>query len=143
MVGVTITKHDRANPDGSGAGEYQAHVAGSEAVGRLTWVERGGVHIVDHTLVPPEIGGRGIAGMLVEGADGWPEDVLSNFELRTSTPPAQLATTVKRVLAEAEPGLPVFDIVPLDERLNRGLSTDRLVANLTVAFGARSLSAKR
>jgi predicted GNAT family acetyltransferase len=66
MVGVTITKHDRANPDGSGAGEYQAHVAGSEAVGRLTWVERGGVHIVDHTLVPPEIGGKGVAGRLVE-----------------------------------------------------------------------------
>ena len=83
---------------------------------------------------------RGAApNMIYRLTDGWPEDVLSNFELRTSTPPAQLATTVKRVLAEAEPGLPVFDIVPLDERLNRGLSTDRLVANLTVAFGAIAL----
>ena len=83
---------------------------------------------------------RGAApNMIYRLIDGWPDDVLSNLELRTSTPPAQLATTIKRVLAEAEPGLPVFDIVPLDERLNRGLSTDRLVANLTVAFGAIAL----
>jgi predicted GNAT family acetyltransferase len=61
MVGLTITKHDRG-----GAGEYQAHLADSDSVGRLTWVERDGVHIVDHTLVPPEIGGRGVAARLVE-----------------------------------------------------------------------------
>jgi uncharacterized protein len=61
MTGVTITKHDRG-----GAGEYQATVEGSDRIGRLTWVERDGVHIADHTLVPPEIGGRGVAGKLVE-----------------------------------------------------------------------------
>lgn len=61
MVGLTITKHDRG-----GAGEYQAHLADSDAVGRLTWVERDGVHLVDHTLVPPEIGRRGVAARLVE-----------------------------------------------------------------------------
>jgi len=60
-LGVTITKHDRG-----GAGEYRAHLADSDAVGRLTWVERDGVHIADHTLVPPEIGGRGVAARLVE-----------------------------------------------------------------------------
>ncbi|MET1756982.1 GNAT family N-acetyltransferase [Novosphingobium sp. RD2P27] len=61
MVGLTITKEDRG-----GAGEYQAHLADSDAMGRLTWVERDGVHIIDHTLVPPEIGGRGVAARLVE-----------------------------------------------------------------------------
>lgn len=61
MVGLTITKHDRG-----GAGEYQAHLADSDAIGRLTWVERGDVHIADHTLVPLEIGGRGVAARLVE-----------------------------------------------------------------------------
>jgi len=61
MTDVTITRHDRG-----GAGEYRAAVAGSDHVGRLTWVERGGVHIADHTLVPPEIGGRGVAAKLVE-----------------------------------------------------------------------------
>ena len=51
MVAVTITKHDRG-----GAGEYQAHVADSDHIGRLTWVEQDGVHIAD----------RGVAAQLVE-----------------------------------------------------------------------------
>jgi len=61
MVGVTITAHDNGK-----TGEYQAHVAGSDAIGRLTWTERDGVRHAEHTLVPPEIGGRGVAGRLVE-----------------------------------------------------------------------------
>jgi predicted GNAT family acetyltransferase len=58
---VTITRHG----DDS-AGEYHAHVAGSEQIGRLTWVLRGGARVAEHTLVPPEIGGRGVAARLVE-----------------------------------------------------------------------------
>lgn len=61
MVGITITKQDHGN-----AGEYQAHLADSDSIGLLTWVERGGVHFADHTLVPPEISGRGVAARLVE-----------------------------------------------------------------------------
>ncbi len=68
-----------------------------------------------------------------------PDDVLGNLEVRTAGPPAQMVTTVRQVLAEAEPSLPVFDIVPLEERLNRGLSNDRLVAGLTSAFGSIAL----
>ena len=68
-----------------------------------------------------------------------PDDVLANLEVRTSGPPAQMVTTIRQVLAEAEPSLPVFDIVALDERLNRGLANDRLVANLTSAFGTIAL----
>ena len=42
-------------------------MAGSDAIGRLTWVHGGqGVRVAEHTLVPPEIGGRGIAARLVE-----------------------------------------------------------------------------
>jgi len=47
-------------------GEYQARVPGNSAVGRLTWKARGSARIADHTLVPPEIGGRGVAAALVE-----------------------------------------------------------------------------
>lgn len=48
------------------SGEYHAHVAGTEVIGRLTWVRRAdGARVADHTLVPPAIGGRGIAGLLV------------------------------------------------------------------------------
>lgn len=61
MDEVTITRH--ATPTG---GEYHAHVPGSSVIGRLTWVRHGNVHVADHTIVPPAIGGRGIAGRLVE-----------------------------------------------------------------------------
>ena len=61
MDGTTITRHD------SGAhGEYRAAVAGSEAIGRLTYQRRGNTLVADHTLVPPEIGGKGVAVRLVE-----------------------------------------------------------------------------
>jgi uncharacterized protein len=46
-------------------GEYQAHVAGSDRIGRLTWVIRGGARVAEHTIVPPELGGKGIGGKLV------------------------------------------------------------------------------
>ena len=61
MDEVTITRHDAGN-----RGEYRAHVQGSRHIGRLTWVLRQGVRVADHTLVPREIGGRGVALKLVE-----------------------------------------------------------------------------
>lgn len=61
MESVTITRHGDET-----RGEYHAHVEGSEAIGRLTWVTRGGARVAEHTLVPKAIGGRGVAGKLVE-----------------------------------------------------------------------------
>jgi predicted GNAT family acetyltransferase len=61
MEGTVITRHDQG-----ARGEYHAAVPGSEAIGRLTYQRRGNVLIADHTLVPPEIGGRGVAAKLVE-----------------------------------------------------------------------------
>lgn len=65
MEEVTITRHDHGNH-----GEYRADVAGNAHIGRLTWIMRDGVRVAEHTLVPPEIGGRGIAGKLVEALIG-------------------------------------------------------------------------
>jgi len=61
MTEVSITRHGTAD-----AGEYHAHVPGETAIGRLTWVRHGTVRAAEHTLVPPEIGGRGVAARLVE-----------------------------------------------------------------------------
>ena len=72
MDGVTITRHDQGD-----RGEYQAAVSGSAAIGRLTYVRTGDVLAADHTIVPPAIGGRGIAAELVRAlvadarANGW------------------------------------------------------------------------
>lgn len=60
-VEVTITQFDQG-----ARGEYHAQVAGSDAIGRLTYIQRGDVVTADHTIVPPEIGGRGVAAKLVE-----------------------------------------------------------------------------
>lgn len=61
MSDVTITQRDSGDQ-----GAYYAHVAGSKSMGRLTWVEQDGVRVAEHTIVPPEIGGMGIAARLVE-----------------------------------------------------------------------------
>lgn len=65
MADITITHLDQGM-----RGEYHARVEGSEAIGRLTYRRetRGqtDVLVADHTLVPEEIGGRGVAGRLVD-----------------------------------------------------------------------------
>ncbi|WP_230292043.1 GNAT family N-acetyltransferase [Croceicoccus sp. Ery5] len=61
MDDLEITRHDEDT-----RGEYRARPADSDAIGRLTYQKRGDVLVADHTLVPPEIGGRGIAGRLVD-----------------------------------------------------------------------------
>jgi predicted GNAT family acetyltransferase len=61
MESVTISRHEHGSH-----GEYHAHIEGSDQIGRLTWVTRDGARVAEHTIVPPEIGGRGIAGKLVD-----------------------------------------------------------------------------
>ena len=61
METVTITRHEHG-----ASGEYHAHVEGSEHIGRLIWTEANGVRAANSTQAPTEIGGRGIAGILVD-----------------------------------------------------------------------------
>ncbi|QOV94048.1 MULTISPECIES: GNAT family N-acetyltransferase [Novosphingobium] len=61
MADVSITHLDQG-----ARGEYHAKVEGSDAIGRLTYQRNGDVVVADHTLVPTEIGGRGVAGELVK-----------------------------------------------------------------------------
>ena len=64
MTDVTITHEGDET-----SGKYTAEVAGASETGKLTWKARGGdtdVRIADHTIVPPVIGGQGVAAQLVE-----------------------------------------------------------------------------
>jgi predicted permease len=80
-----------------------------------------------------------IPNMIYSLSASVPDVALSNLEVRTSVPPSRLTDTLRRTLAEAEPALPVFDIVPLETRLSRGISNDRLVARLTTVFSVVAL----
>ncbi len=83
---------------------------------------------------------RGTApNMIYRLAAASPGDVLGNLEIRTAGAPILVANTIRQALTEVEPALPVYDVVPLDQRVNRGLINDRLIANLTSAFGLVAL----
>ena len=63
---TTITHHVQGQ-----GGKYTAAVEGKDALGYLEWEpQRGGsdedVRVATHTVVPEEIGGRGVAGQLVD-----------------------------------------------------------------------------
>ena len=50
--------------------------------------------------------------------------VLNDLEVRTAGVPESLVPRLRQLLAEAEPGLPVFDILPIEQRVARALSQD-------------------
>jgi predicted permease len=65
--------------------------------------------------------------------------LLGDLEVRTAGTPESLVATLRQVLAETEPTLPVFDILPLEQRIARSLSQDTVVARLTSIFSAIAL----
>ena len=86
---------------------------------------------VDLKIAPPNM-----AYVLAERR---PDDVLSDIEVRTAGAPGALAQTVRETLARVEPRLPIVEVVPLEDRLARGVIQDRMVARLTSMFGALAL----
>jgi predicted permease len=68
-----------------------------------------------------------------------PTDVLSDIEVRTAGTPEALAQTIRDTLAQAEPRLPIVEVLPLSARIDRGATEDRMVARLTTIFGAIAL----
>lgn len=59
---LTITHHEL-----QGGGKYVAELPGEDVTGYLEWEARGDdVRVATHTIVPQAIGGRGVAGALVD-----------------------------------------------------------------------------
>ena len=66
-------------------------------------------------------------------------EYLEGLEVRTSGPAGPLAATVRRLVSEVDPRLPILDIATLDARVDFQLTQERLLAALTVIFGAVAL----
>ena len=58
---IAVTRSDETTH-----GDYRTEVPGSPRPAVLTWVARGPIRVANHTFVPPEARGRGIAQLLVE-----------------------------------------------------------------------------
>ena len=57
---MEVTRRDQTTH-----GDYRVAVAGSPRPAELTWVARGSTRIANHTFVPPEARGQGVAQVLV------------------------------------------------------------------------------
>jgi putative ABC transport system permease protein len=66
-------------------------------------------------------------------------EYLEGLEVRTSGPAAVQAATLRRLVSEIDPRLPILDIATLDTRVDFQLTQERLLATLTMTFGAVAL----
>ena len=55
--------------------------------------------------------------------------------IRTANAPEQMFSTIRQLLNRMDPNLPVYSMRTLQEQMQNSLSTERLVASLTSAFG--------
>jgi predicted permease len=56
--------------------------------------------------------------------------------VRTGQDPSEMFQTLRRVLREAEPNLPITRMQAFADRVDRSLTNERLIASLSVVFGA-------
>jgi ABC-type antimicrobial peptide transport system permease subunit len=66
----------------------------------------------------------------------WPSLTVA---VRTAGPPRAVLPALTAVVSGLDRGLPLFDVVTLDERLGRSLAQERAVAGLFSAFGLLAL----
>jgi predicted permease len=76
---------------------------------------------VQEQAFEPYLAGRYINGM--------------TLYVRTSLDPEQLFSTLRQKVREMDPNVPVYAMRTMDEQINNSLSTERLTASLSAAFG--------
>jgi predicted lysophospholipase L1 biosynthesis ABC-type transport system permease subunit len=128
---INRTMARRFFPAGSAVGKRWDY---GDTIGKDSQVIVGVVE--DARYVDPKVTPPNMAYVLTDSS---PDDVLSDIEVRTAVAPGTLTQTVRETLGRVEPRLPIVEVVPLGDRLARGVTQDRMVARLTVMFGALAL----
>jgi ABC-type antimicrobial peptide transport system permease subunit len=68
-----------------------------------------------------------------EGDDG------GNFYVKVRGTPEQAFQSIRTIIHNADPALPIANFRTLDEQINRSLNTERMLATLSGAFGTLAL----
>ena len=69
--------------------------------------------------------------------EGWPLDL--NLFVRTSVPPAQVVSRVRAALASVDPGIPLNEVVAMDERVYESIAEPRHLTALLGGFAAAAV----
>jgi predicted permease len=64
----------------------------------------------------------------------------AHFELRTAGSPSALIPAVRKIVREADPNLPLFDVETQAEQIDALLVIERLIARLSAGFGLLALT---
>jgi len=68
-----------------------------------------------------------------------PQEYVLSVEARIAGPAANIARAMRAAIAQAEPRLPIREVVPVSDLLERGLSREQLLARLAGVFSAMAL----
>ena len=63
----------------------------------------------------------------------------ANFYVRVQGPPEAASASIRGILHNADPSLPITYFRTLDEQVNRSLNTERMLAALSGSFGTLAL----
>lgn len=67
------------------------------------------------------------------------EDAGATFYIKVRGAPEQAIPSIRRIVRQADPRLPILWFRTLDDQVNRSLTTERLLASLSSSFGALAL----
>jgi predicted permease len=67
------------------------------------------------------------------------EDARATFYISVRGAPEQAIPSIRRIVRQADPRLPILWFRTLDDQVNRSLTTERLLASLSSSFGALAL----
>jgi hypothetical protein len=67
------------------------------------------------------------------------DDTGATFYIKVRGAPEQAIPSIRRIVRQADPRLPIPWFRTLDDQVNRSLSTERLLAALSGSFGALAL----